>query len=266
MEQDELRGPAGGFPFPLTGGPNESPYLTWLRNHSKYMAVRGLLDYFQMAAVLVRGGLINNLVILPTLLVIALAISFVYSSLLDDWEVQRVPALGELLSARKAVEEQENRLQETKNGDEAKQALLEALLKLKDAKKAVDDLDSGKIPITFSITKPTHSDDVWLGLAKWMQDNLGLTPPFLVTPFVLIIVAVCILLFPIWMMLAKIAGHNKSLATGSDSSVKLRDGVDRFFGAALLVVLAVSLFELMPLMVHLYHQLRLRHLGGSVAL
>lgn len=49
----------GEFPFPLTGGPSESPFLTWLRNHSNYMAARGLLDYFRAIAVAVRGILIN---------------------------------------------------------------------------------------------------------------------------------------------------------------------------------------------------------------
>jgi hypothetical protein len=68
----------GEFPFPLTTGAKESPFLTWLRNHSKYMAARGLFDYFRMVAVLVRGILINNLVILPALLMIALALAFVY--------------------------------------------------------------------------------------------------------------------------------------------------------------------------------------------
>ena len=43
----------GEFPFPLIDGPNESCFLTWLRNHSKYMAARGLFDYFRIVAVLV---------------------------------------------------------------------------------------------------------------------------------------------------------------------------------------------------------------------
>ena len=32
---------AGEFPFSLTSGPDESRYLTWVRNHSNYMAERG---------------------------------------------------------------------------------------------------------------------------------------------------------------------------------------------------------------------------------
>jgi len=37
----------GDFPYPLTKGPKESRYLTWLRNHSNYMTTRGFLDYLQ---------------------------------------------------------------------------------------------------------------------------------------------------------------------------------------------------------------------------
>ena len=42
----------GEFPFPIIDGPDESRYLTWIRNHSNYMAVRGLLDYARAVAVL----------------------------------------------------------------------------------------------------------------------------------------------------------------------------------------------------------------------
>ncbi|MEM6988685.1 MAG: hypothetical protein AAF499_19445, partial [Pseudomonadota bacterium] len=65
----------GDYPFPLLDGPDESPYLTWVRNHSNYMAVRGLLDYVRAAGVLLRGILVNFLVLLPYLLLAGLAVA-----------------------------------------------------------------------------------------------------------------------------------------------------------------------------------------------
>ena len=59
---------SGDFPYPLSSGPQESCYLRWLRNHSNYMATRGLLDYFRIAGVLARGILLNFSIVLPMLL------------------------------------------------------------------------------------------------------------------------------------------------------------------------------------------------------
>ena len=74
---------SGAFPFLLTDGPDESPYLTWVRHHSNYMALRGPLDFICSLGVLVRGILINLLIITPWLLVIACVISLFYNKMLD---------------------------------------------------------------------------------------------------------------------------------------------------------------------------------------
>ncbi len=58
----------GDFPFPITTGRKESRYLTWIRNHSNYMAVRGPVDYLRAVGILVRGAIINFLIGLPYLL------------------------------------------------------------------------------------------------------------------------------------------------------------------------------------------------------
>ena len=68
--------PTGAFPFPLTGGQTESPYLTWLRNRSNYMATRGLLDYLRAVGVLVRGVVVNFLIFLPSLLLVCVALAY----------------------------------------------------------------------------------------------------------------------------------------------------------------------------------------------
>lgn len=82
---DRPRSPAkyGDFPFALSEGPTESPFLTWLRNHSNYMAVGGFLDYLRIAAVLARGIFINALIFSPPLLLAAIALSFLYPYMHD---------------------------------------------------------------------------------------------------------------------------------------------------------------------------------------
>lgn len=68
----------GEFPFPLTGGPAESPYLTWLRNHSNYMAARGLFDYLRAVSLLGRGIVVNFLIFMPYLLVVAIVLAYAH--------------------------------------------------------------------------------------------------------------------------------------------------------------------------------------------
>lgn len=160
----------GDFPFPLTHGAAESPFLTWWRNHSNYMAVGGWLDYLRIAAVLLRGIFINNLIVVPPLLFLALALS-----LSNDW------------------------------------------------------LETGG-----------H-----------------------MSPYVLAAVIAWIFLFPVAMLLTKIARYQRSLASGSDSSVRSRDLYERTFAIALLLLIAVVVIELLPFLLRHYHRLRLAY-GGDL--
>ena len=68
----------GEFPFPIIDGPVESRYLTWLRNNANYMAVRGFLDYMRAIGVLLRGIVINFVVLLPFALLMSFAIALWY--------------------------------------------------------------------------------------------------------------------------------------------------------------------------------------------
>ncbi len=68
----------GDFPFPLPNGTKESPYLNWLRNHSNYMVTRGFLDYLRIAAIMMRGILLNLLIITPFLLILSVVIGHFY--------------------------------------------------------------------------------------------------------------------------------------------------------------------------------------------
>ena len=74
----------GDYPFPLTDGSKESPYLTWLRNHSNYMAPRGFIDNLRSVGVLVRGIVVNFLIFLPYLLVIAIALGYSHHWMLNN--------------------------------------------------------------------------------------------------------------------------------------------------------------------------------------
>ncbi len=65
----------GEFPFPIIDGPEESRYLTWIRNHSNYMAVGGLTDYARLVGVLLRGIFINSLVFLPYLIILSIGVA-----------------------------------------------------------------------------------------------------------------------------------------------------------------------------------------------
>lgn len=154
---------AGEFPFPLSRGPEESRYLTWVRNHSNYMAARGFLDYLRAIGVLVRGVLINFLSCMPYMLVVSL----------------------------------------------------------------------------------------WVALSTFLQ----FPPPFILTKTVFAIFIVWILAFPILTPYFRIARYQTSRATGSDSSVRLRDALERSFGGFLLAIIGVGALESLPSLLHLFHKL-----------
>ncbi len=72
----------GQFPYRITGEPEETRYLTWVRNHSNYMAERGFVDYMRIVAILIRGILINFIVLLPILLALAMFLTLGYGNAL----------------------------------------------------------------------------------------------------------------------------------------------------------------------------------------
>jgi hypothetical protein len=154
--------PAGAFPFPLSDTQEESRYLTWLRNHSNYMAVRGFLDYFRSISVLLRGIVLNFLIFLPALLFVAIGLAY------------------------------------------------------------------------------SH---------HWMLAN-----PFLLTRWTVALAAAAILLFPIGAQLFKIFSYGKSLETGSESSVKLRNMFEQLFGRLLMLILAVAIVESLPWVLEFVHE------------
>ena len=58
----------GEFPFALSDTNEESKYLTWLRNHSNYLAVGGALNSLGAIAIYVRGVFGNLLILMPVLI------------------------------------------------------------------------------------------------------------------------------------------------------------------------------------------------------
>ena len=74
----EINVEPGEYPFPVLDGPDESRYLTWVRNNANYMAVHGFLDYMRAVGVLVRGIIINFVVLLPFALAMSIAVAWWY--------------------------------------------------------------------------------------------------------------------------------------------------------------------------------------------
>lgn len=155
------RSEVGRYPFPVSRGPEESPYLTWIRNHSNYMTARGLLDYLRAAGVLLRGMVINFLIFVPYLL--ALAIGLAYSH-------------------------------------------------------------------------------------HWLRSH-----PFYLTLGVLGFAFVWVLVFALSVPILRVVLHNRSVETGSDSTVRQRDRYERSFGGLLLAAGLIFALESLPWLLESFH-------------
>ena len=71
----------------------------------------------------------------------------------------------------------------------------------------------------------------------------------------LILAVLWILLFPVAMPLFKIFKYQKSLETGSESSIRQRDLYERSFGGVLIAIIAVAALESMPWALEYLHEL-----------
>lgn len=71
------------FPFPIKKAGREANALTWVRNHSSYLTVGGILNYLQIAGIYVRGIILNLMVLAPALLIAAAAIGSCHHVLLN---------------------------------------------------------------------------------------------------------------------------------------------------------------------------------------
>jgi len=90
---------SGGAGFPFAGA---TPAVHHLRNNSNYLAPSGLLDYLRMFAVLIRGIILNFLVLVPVLLIPCLIATLVYGPRLLsrlEYEETAERALAHLNSA-----------------------------------------------------------------------------------------------------------------------------------------------------------------------
>lgn len=152
----------GEFPYPLTKGSEESRYLTWLRNHSNYMATRGFLDYLRMAGVLVRGILLNFLILLSLLLVVSLVIGHLYGP-----QLRSLPSLDDLPIAK--LDELASRL---KQPTESKYRWLENRLSV-DTKAALEAYDSRPENLQVALLKDLRDlvDDKSIGNAEPFKDE-----------------------------------------------------------------------------------------------
>lgn len=227
----------GEFPFRLVDGPRESRYLTWVRNHSNYLARRGFVDYMRIVAVLVRGILINFATLLPHLLVVGVVSAFLYGEVIRDWEDQ--------LDAERA---------------QAKAAAQEAA---SDRGKEV--LDEGEVFVAreFFLVRPvSDKSSSWV---RWVQDKTGTRAPYVLTPIVVLASVAYYLLFPIVIRLFKVLSHKRTLQSGRESSVKQRDFYERTFGGCLIAVLVAVAIETLPLLMHYFHEFEDGDLRASLS-
>ena len=74
----------GQFPFPLSSTNEESKYLTWLRNHSNYLAVGGLLNSLGAIAIYVRGVFGNLLILMPILIIAGALLGWWHAELYNN--------------------------------------------------------------------------------------------------------------------------------------------------------------------------------------
>ena len=82
----------GDFPFRLSDGDAESPYLIWLRNHSSYLSVGDFKGAFGAVAIYIRGIIGNILMLLPILIPIGIVLGLAHPWLIDEpLLVTRVP-------------------------------------------------------------------------------------------------------------------------------------------------------------------------------
>ena len=307
---------SGDFPYPLSSGPQESCYLRWLRNHSNYMATRGLLDYFRIAGVLARGILLNFSIVLPMLLLISLLVGHLYGPQLratwvfpSDREV--LPKLAERLRSGRPIdawmadklERTQRALKETAASTDWSQMtqprpkLDLALSKLKPALlRDLDTLVDGELvhseqrfervtlsPKTEELLGTTTLDGAglrrlnrmlledaypelreggYLSTAGRLFETIPLPhmpKPFIVTGVVSLLALLWIVISPVCVLYGDIAGRGKSSEKAAGGrSLERRDLFERTFGVALVAILAIAAFELLPILVGEFHHFRER--------
>ncbi len=249
----------GEFPYRLIDGPKESRYLTWVRNHSNYMAERGFLDYMRIVAILIRGIFINFLTLVPWLILIALVLGVLYNPMLDDWQKQVLAERAEAEAAAASAE-----VAPDDAGEEAAEAerpdwlFLTRAVTVEKENEPGTDAPADEAAESAETAEPASSL-FWNRTGRWvwwLQRAPMSTPPYIFTPWVACVAAFYFFVFPIVIRLFKVQTHNKSLETGRESSVKKRDWFERSFGGFLVAVLAMATIETLPLLVHLFHEVK----------
>ncbi len=268
----------GNFPFPLSDGPTESPYLTWLRNHSNYMVESGFSDYLRIVAVLVRGMVVNFLILLPFFLVlsVALALAHLYLSkpqaVVFEWIAsETADAAGDAtvkVTVRSTFGERaslESAFAAPDDPERLRADLGELLTRLLWAKGQFDrlkwTLGEGKVVAT-----DLHSGDSVAATVTLLRDKqrieLKLRNPTRFTIWALGAAALLIVAFPVGVRMSRVRRYREALRTGHLSSIGRRDLFERRFGSLLLAVIAVAAFENFPRLSSAFHALR----EGEVAI
>lgn len=85
-----IRAPGASFPFPHVQREGEPASVTYLRNNCNYLAPRGLSDYARVVGLLLRGILLNMLILAPLVVAVSVGVAEAHRSRLLDL-VERTP-------------------------------------------------------------------------------------------------------------------------------------------------------------------------------
>jgi len=289
----------GDFPFPHINGPQESRYLTWLRNHSNYMVEGGLTDYLRIVAVLVRGMVINFLILLPYFLVFAAILSLVhlYLSQPETVSFKLEPAAAQgggggsvrietlTVTVRTNFGERDILISDFSRDDTAIQdSMKDLFLKLRDEpgqfktlnwQRDCADADGGPECLQnnddadiYSIRGTDTGNGGFVEISRTDllngegQKELTSRSTLHFSAYMLGFATFCILMYPVVMRMTRVRRYKRALRTGHLSSVKRRDKFERVFGFLLFMIIVVAAFESFPRLSVWFNYLR----QGEVAI
>ncbi len=213
----------------------ETPFLTWVRNNSNYMATGGLLDWPRIFGVLLRGMLANALVLLPILLALAVGLVWFHGDMLAGWAAQDQELAGARQAALEATSAAELAERLAVGGGEA------ALERLREAQTAAE--RAAREAAVQAAKAPALSS-----FFPWAVAFAG-------------IFMTLVLVFPVFIRVYKVYQHGEV----EESTVESRGWVEIAFGLILLLILVALAVEVLPLLIRWFHKIESTGVRGLVA-
>ncbi|WP_200898758.1 patatin-like phospholipase family protein [Candidatus Rhodobacter oscarellae] len=269
----------GEFPYPLSDGPDESRYMTWLRNHSNYMLENGATDYLRIVAVLVRGIFLNFLILLPYFLLFGAVMAMLHLSMsiptrvTFELESQRQSGGGgggtqlETLTITGVSNFGETRATQYSYDRRPSQALQSLMAIGLDAWESDDFPDLEFTVIEGGVELRRRDGETVVITPELLAEgdtvlNFPRRLPLPFSGYLLLAAAGIVIFYPIFVRMSRVRRYRSARRTGHFSSVKGRDSYEQFFGKLLLFMIVAALVEAFPLLTSLFHAYQ----EGEVAL